>query len=79
MQCLHHLQPDKAATDHSDMARMIMLQSSKDAIHVRDIAQGINMRAVDAGERRTDWRGPRAQQQLIVRLSPLFTGLQITD
>ncbi|MNS89561.1 hypothetical protein D3C72_1235780 [compost metagenome] len=77
VQRLHHLQPDKAAADHGDMARLVMVQSRQDAIHVRNVAQGVHARAVDAGERRTNGHRPRAQQQHIVGLALLFTGLQV--
>ncbi|MNF92628.1 hypothetical protein D3C77_518850 [compost metagenome] len=77
VQRLHHLQPDETAADHGDMARLVMVQGRQDAIHVGDIAQGVHAQAVDAGEGRTDRRRPRAQQQHIVGLALLFTGLQV--
>ncbi|MNO75671.1 hypothetical protein D3C76_667260 [compost metagenome] len=77
MQRLHHLQPDKAAAHHGDVARLVVVQGRQDAIHVGDIAQGVHARAVDAGEGRTDRRRPRAQQQHVIRLAPLLAGLQV--
>ena len=54
VQGLHHLQADETAPHHGDVARLVLLKGRQDAVHVRDVAQGMHARAVDAGEGRAN-------------------------
>ena len=67
VKCLRHFQPDKSAADDDRVTRLPFVQEGGDAVHVRDVAQGENMRQIRAGNGRHDCLRTLAQDKLVVR------------
>ena len=74
MKRLGHFQADKPAADDDGPARLAFVYVGDDAIHVRNVAQGEDVRQFHTGNRRHDRLRALAQDEFVVRHIPLRAG-----